>query len=126
MPFSAPFFTDGQLVEVIRFTGYPSYSFFGWVFEEDYATLTLRLQNMSADEAAIITGNYLVVLPTLEKAITDASCNLATDAAGPWKHNRNEISDRTNLFDQKRRELCAFIGVRPGRGLRQAGMVIRT
>jgi hypothetical protein len=124
--FVAPQFTEVQLVDTLRFCGYPSYSFFGWVFEEDYATLTLRLQNMSADEAAVIIGNYLVNLPKLEQAIVDASCNLDTDVAAVWTHNKDEVADRTALYNQKRRDLCAFIGVRPGRGLGMGGTIIRT
>jgi hypothetical protein len=126
VPFSAPFFTDAQLVGIIRFCGYPSYSFFGWVFEEDYATLTLRLQNMSSDEANVITATFLPALTSLEAAVVDASCNLDTDEAAVWKHNKNEVADRNNLYYLKRRELCAYIGVKPGRGLGAGASVIRT
>jgi hypothetical protein len=126
VPFSAPFFTDSQLVDIIRFTGYPSYSFFGWVFEEDYATLTLRLQNMSADEAAVIITTFLPSLYSLESAVVGASANLSTDTAAVWKHNKNEVADRNNLYYLKRRELCSFIGVKPGRGLGAGASVIRT
>jgi hypothetical protein len=124
--FSAPYFDEAQLVDIIRFTGYPSYSFFGWVFEEDYATLTLRLQNMSSDEASVITTTFLPSLYTLESAVVGASANLDTDTAAVWKHNKNEVSDRNNLYYLKRRELCAYIGVKPGRGLGAAASVIRT
>jgi hypothetical protein len=126
VPFSAPFFQDAQLVDIIRFCGFPSYSFFGWVFEEDYATLTLRLQNMSLDEATALITNFLTPLYMLEKAVVDASCNLDTDQAAVWKHNKNEVADRNNLYYLKRRELCAYIGVKPGRGLGMGASVIRT
>jgi hypothetical protein len=119
-------FTAVQIVDIRRFTGYPAYAHFGWVFEEEYATLELRLANMTPEEEAVITGNYLVNLPILEKAIVDASCNLDTDEAAVWKHNRDEVADRTALYNQKRRDLCGFIGVRPGRGLGMGGSVIRT
>jgi hypothetical protein len=126
VPFSAQFFSDQQLVDVIRFVGYPSYSFFGWVFEEDYATLTLRLQNMSADEASTLITSFLTPLYALETAVINASANLDTDSAAVWKHNKNEVADRNNLYYLKRRELCAYIGVKPGRGLGAAASVIRT
>lgn len=118
--------TAAEKVDVRKFTGYPAYAHYGWVFEEDYATLELRMDNFSAEEETIITSNFLAVLPDLEQAVTDASCKLGTDEAAVWKRNKNEISDRTNLYYQKRRELCSFIGVKPGRGLREAGTVIRT
>lgn len=124
--FIAPQFVEAQLVDVLRFCGYPSYSFFGWVFEEDYATLTLRLQNMSADEAAVIITTFLPSLYSLEAAVVGASANLSTDTAAVWKHNKNEVADRNNLYYLKRRELCAFIGVKPGRALSGGASVIRT
>ena len=111
---------------MLRYCGFPTYSYFGWVFEEDYATLTLRLQNMSADEAAVIITNYLVQLPLMEAAIDGSSANLDTDVAAVWTHNKDEVQDRTMLYNQKRRQRCAFIGVRPGPGLREGGSVIRT
>jgi hypothetical protein len=119
-------FTDAQLVDIRRFCGYPAHANFGWVFEEDYATLELRLQNMDPAEETVVTGNYLVQLPLLEAAIDSSSGNLDTDEAAVWKHNRDEVADRTQLYNQKRRQLCAFIGVRPGRGLQEGGSVVRT
>lgn len=124
--FTAPNFTEAQLVDVIRFCGFPSYSFFGWVFEEDYATLTLRLENMSAAEAAVIINTFLPAISSLESDVVGSADNLDTDQAAVWYHNKNEVSDRNNLYYLKRRELCAYIGVEPGRGLRQASSVIRT
>lgn len=118
-------FTEGQLVDIRRFCGYPAYAYFGWVFEEDYATLTLRLQHMSAEEEAVVTTKFLPVLAELETAVIGASCRLGTDAAAVWTRNKNEVADRTSLYYDKRRELCSFIGVIPGRGLRQGGRVIR-
>ena len=116
--------TEAQKVAIRRYAGFAAYAHYGWVFEEEYGTLELRMQNFSAEEEAVITGNYLAVLPDLESAITDASCNLDTDEAAVWKHNRNEIADRTALYNQKRRELCSFIGVRPGRGLGAGAYVV--
>ena len=118
--------TESQKVDVRRFCGFAAYAHFGWVFEEDYATLELRMDNFSPEEEAVITGNYLVNLPVLEAAIVSASGNLDTDQAAVWTHNKDEIQDRTMLFNQKRRDLCGFIGIGPGRGLRSGASVIRT
>lgn len=119
-------FTAVQLVDIRRYCGFAAYAHFGWVFEEEYATLELRLANMAPEEEAVITGNYLVNLPLLEAAIVSASDNLDTDVAAVWTHNRDEVGDRTALYNQKRRDLCAFIGVHPGRGLGVGSTVIRT
>jgi hypothetical protein len=124
--FVAPQFTEAQLIDILRFSGYPTYSFFGWVFEEDYATLTLRLQNMSAAEASVIIATFLPALYTLETAVVGASANLDTDEAAVWTHNKDEVADRNNLYYLKRRELCAYIGVKPGRALSGGASVIRT
>ena len=119
-------FSNAQLVDIRRFCGYAAYAHFGWVFEEEYATLELRLANMAPEEEAVIIGNYLVNLPVLEAAIVSASDNLDTDQAAVWYHNKDEVADRQALYNLKRRELCAFIGVKPGRGLGQGGAIIRT
>jgi hypothetical protein len=124
--FIAPQFTEAQLVDILRYCGYPTYSFFGWVFEEDYATLTLRLQNMSVAEASVIITTFLPAISLLETAVVSASDNLDTDVAAVWTHNKDEVADRTALYNLKRREMCAYIGVRPGRGLGQGGAIIRT
>ena len=126
MPLVTTQFSDAQVTDIIRFCGFPTYANFGWVFEEDYATLTLRLQNMSADEAAVIITTFLPTLYSLESAVVGASANLDTDSAAVWKHNKNEVADRNNLYYLKRRELCAYIGVKPGRGLGAGASVIRT
>lgn len=118
--------TETQKVDVRRYCGFAAYAHFGWVFEEDYATLELRMANFSPEEELVITGNYLVNLPVLETAIMSATDNLDTDQAAVWYHNKNEVADRQGLFNLKRRELCAFIGVKPGRGLGQGGAIIRT
>lgn len=119
-------FTAAEVVAIIRYCGYPAYSRFGWVFAGDYTTLILRLQSMAPEEVAVVTGTFLAVLPGLESAIDNAGANLDTDVAAVWKHNAAEVRDRTALYSQKRLELCNFIGVAPGRGLRQAGSVVRS
>lgn len=119
-------FTETQKVAIRRFCGFPAYATFGWVFEEDYATLELRMNGMSPEEEAVITTTYLPPLSTLETDILAARCNLDTAQAAVWTRNSHEIQDRSALFDGWRRRLCGFIGVNPGRGLRSGTSVIRT
>jgi hypothetical protein len=81
---------------------------------------------MSSDEAATLIASFLTPLYGLEKAVIGSSENLDTDSAAVWKHNKNEVADRNNLYYLKRRELCSYIGVKPGRGLGAGASVIRT
>ena len=46
-----------------------------------------------------------------------AGGNLDTDQAAVWKHNKDEVRDRSQLFDGWGRRLCGFIDVPPGSGL---------
>jgi hypothetical protein len=75
------------------------------------------LNNLSDAETAVVTTTYLANLYTLEAAIPAASANLDTDSASVWKHNANEVRDRSKLFSYLRRELCGFLGVPNGPAL---------
>jgi hypothetical protein len=118
-------FTDAQKADVRRFVGYAalggvnsgmqSYRFF-----TQYGFLEWKLQNLSNEEGAVVVNTYLTNLNTLEQAIIAAAGNLDTDSASVWHHNKNEVADRTALFDDWRRRLCAFLGIPPGPGLGQA------
>lgn len=126
--------TDQQMADVRRFAGYPmladtvaddSRDFaYGWVSPGVWQTLEHRLTNMRPEEESILIGTYLTPLYTLETAITGAGTNLDTDQAAVWTHNKNEVSDRTKLFDQWRRRMCYFIGVAPGPSLGNGGTQI--
>lgn len=123
--------TAQQMADVRRFAGYPmladtvaddSRDFaYGWVSPGVWQTLKHRLTNMKPEEESILINTYLTPLYTLETAITSAGDNLDTDVAAVWTHNKNEISDRTKLFDQWRRRMCYFIGVAPGPSLGNGG-----
>lgn len=39
------------------------------------------------------------------------------DVAGVWHRNRSEVSDRTRLYNQWRRQLCGLLGIPPGPSL---------
>lgn len=118
-------FVDSDLVDIRRFAGYPAYGTgvivfpFPWWFQY-YQALETRLQNLTANEATVVQ-TYLTNLRTLEAAIPGAGANLDTDQAAVWKHNANEVRDRTRLYDDWRMRLCGFLGVPPGPDLNGAG-----
>lgn len=118
--------TDAQMVDARRYAGY---SLVGDTLVDDrsdlawgvvgpilWQTLDHRLRNLSAAEEAVMT-NLLTVLNGLEKAVTDSSENLDTAQAAVWTHNPNEVRDRTKLYNQQRRSMCGFLGIRPGPAL---------
>ena len=110
--------TDAQRVDARRFAGYEAYGsgnagFQGWRFFQAYGTLEYKLTNITDAEAAVLL-TYLATLNTLEAAIITAAANLDTDQAAVWTHNKNEIGDRSKLYDGWRRRLCGFLGIPPG------------
>ena len=113
--------SEAQKVDVRRFCGYPAYGagaagFQSWRFFQAYGTLEYRMNNLAAEEVAVVV-NYLATLAALEVAIPEASGNLDTEAAASWQHNQQEVRDRAALFDQWRRRLCGFLGLPPGPAL---------
>lgn len=112
-------FTDAQKIDIRRFCGYPVFGgqpvqAFGWRFFQWYGTLEFRMNNLDPNEETVITTTFLTNLYTLETAIVTAAANLDTDQAAIWKHNKNEVRDRQNLFDYWRKRLCDFFGIEPG------------
>ncbi len=111
-------YTEKQKVAIRRYCGYPMFGgkndqAFGWRFFTHYGTLEFRMNNGSPEEEAEVI-DQLTTLDALRAAVSTASDNLDTDAAGPWKHNKNESRDRLRLYQVHRDELCAFFGVPPG------------
>jgi len=88
-------------------------------------SLDTRLANLSAEEENTLTTYFLANLALREQEIQAASCNLDTDSAAVWKHNKNEIADRTDLFNSLRRDLCTFLGFKPGPNLAVANRLVR-
>lgn len=88
-------------------------------------SIDYRLQHLMPEEESVVRSVYLAKLNLLETAITDSSDNLDTDVAAVWTHNKNEVRDRTDLFSQWRRQLCAFLGFNPGPTLGDGGLSIR-
>jgi len=117
--FDAFQFTDAQLTDIRRFCGYPARADGAVLFPApwvnvQYLALEYRLQHLSQSEGAIVVNTYLANLNTLEQAVLGAGNNLDTDQAAIWKRNRTEVADRMALFDNLRRRLCAFLGIKPG------------
>lgn len=112
-------FTPAQLVDVRRHLGYPAYGDgdavfpYPWIMR-NYLALEYRLQHMSTDEGNVVVNTYITNLNTLETAIVSSSANLDTDQASVWKHNKDEVRDRSSLFDSWRKRLASFIGVPTG------------
>ncbi len=117
--------TDAEKTDIRRHCGFPLFGgqpvqAFGHRYYSWYGTLEFRMNNMQATEETVVRS-YLTTITQLETDIAGARCNLDTDQAAAWKHNKNEVRDRTRLYQHWCRKLCAFFGVPPGPGLANAG-----
>lgn len=118
--------TPQQQVDARRYMGYPitgdtspddrSDAAYAQATSGRFQTLAHRLTSLRAEEEAIV-ANYLTTLASLEWGITHAADNLDTDKAAVWQRNRSEVSDRTRLYNQWRRQLCGLLGIPPGPSL---------
>ncbi len=118
-------FTNAQKVNIRRHCGYPAYSGFGWVFEQDYATLELRMNTMDTDE----TSQALTLLTSCDNAETAwlaVTTDLDTAEAAVWKRNPLQRQELKQQLRDCRKALCDFIGVKLGRALRSGASVVRT
>lgn len=123
-----PTLTEPERTDVRRFCGYPPagaglLGALSATGSQDRGTLELRMTNLTVAEIAIVR-RYLATLTILEVAIPRAAENLDTDQAAIWTHNKSEVRDRLHLLDEWRRRLCAFLGVPPGRGLRDTPVAL--
>jgi len=121
-------FSDSEKTDIRRFCGYPAYGaaaagFENWRFYQVYGLLEFRINNLSAEEEAIVR-RYLAQLTALEFAVPRAGDSLDTDQAAVWTRNSNEVRDRTALFDEWRRRLCGFLGIPPGPALTDCGITL--
>jgi hypothetical protein len=117
--------TDAEKADTRLFTGYPLYGSQAGGGYQINGMLELRMVNLSAVESQILRW-YLASLYPLHQAVIDAGTNLGTDKAAAWTRNKDEVADRSNLYNRKRRDFCEFIGVNPGGGLLDTGTLIRT
>ena len=120
--------SDAERVDVRRFCGYPAYGsgnsgFQSWRFFEAYGTLEFRLTNLAPGEFQVVRQS-LSNLYALEQAVPAAAANLDTDQASVWKHNRSEVADRAQLFDNWCRRLASFLGVPVGPGIRDDAAIL--
>ena len=118
-------FTDAERVQIRRYCGYPAYGpgasgFQGWRFFQSYGLLEYRLTNITDEESAQVRA-YLTTLAQLEAAVPATGDNLDTDVAAVWTHNKNELRDRMQLYNTWRGELCSFLGIPPGQGIKSDG-----
>lgn len=121
-------FSEAEKTDIRRFCGYPAYGAASsgmqtWRFYQAYGLLEFRMDNLSDAELAV-ARRYLAALGSLEVAIPGAAGNLDTDQAAVWTHNRDEVRDRSKLFDDWRRRLCSFLGVPTGPGLVAPGLAV--
>jgi hypothetical protein len=79
------------------------------------------MNNLSEPEAVVVR-RYLDTLVSFENAIPLSSENLDTDQAAIWTRNREELRDRSRLFDGWRRRLCGFFGVPVGPAMRDGSI----
>lgn len=126
--------TDAEKIDVRRFAGYALVGdtsvddsrdmAYSWVSPGVMQTLFHRLNSMSLREQDVLRTKYLPILNSLEDAVVSAGANLDTDIAAVWTRNKSEVQDRTRLFNQKRRDMCAFIGIKPGPYLGASGVTV--
>ena len=124
MPQTTPF-TAAELTAVRRFAGFSAFASFGNLFSSNASNMDNQLAAMSDTEQSVIRTVYLAVLPTMETDINSSADYASVESAGPFTRNPHELSERRRLFNTKRREMCAFIGVAPGPGLPDNSRVVR-
>ncbi len=117
-------FTDQERTDMRRMMGYPEYGsgnngaqFFGYRFFVEYGTMEYRMTNMSPAEYQTARG-ILAQCFSIETAIGGMYATLNVDTAAVFKRNANELRDRQAQYTYWRKELCRFIGLEPGPGLR--------
>ncbi|QBL92675.1 hypothetical protein KSAC_04290 [Komagataeibacter saccharivorans] len=119
---------DTELAQARRYMGYPAMGgqdggMQSWRFFRVYGFNEWRLRNLAPEECAQARA-FLTQCQMLESAIMAATANLDTDRAAVWTRNRSEVPDRFMLYTRWRVQLCNFMGVPPGPGLRGTGEII--
>jgi hypothetical protein len=88
-------------------------------------SIEYRLAHLSAEEEARITGYWLPNLTARQAEIQAAAASLDTAQAAVWTRNVREMAERRRLFDDLRRDLCAYLGLPPGSALARLNRVVR-
>lgn len=110
--------SDTEKTDIRRHCGYPTATATGaggqaWLYYQHVGMLETRMTTLAGTELAV-TRRYLATLANLELAVPRAGDSMDTDQAAVWTRNRSEPQDRMALFDEWRRRLCAFLGLKPG------------
>ena len=119
--------TDPEKINARRFMGYPVFGTnpsgnMGWQFYQAAGLVEYRLAHLSGAEEEVLR-QYLATIGALEQSIPEAAVALDTRSAGEWVRNPVELAERSRLFDDWRRRLCAFLGVPPGPAFRGGNTV---
>lgn len=119
--------TEQEQTDARRFLGYPVLSasegaVLTWALVQASSAVDYRLSNLSDTEVAVLR-QYLQALRGLECAIPEMSAGMDTQSAAGWVRNPTEFLERTGLFDDWRRRLCAFLGLPPGPALSKSATV---
>ncbi|WP_240906371.1 hypothetical protein [Komagataeibacter xylinus] len=120
--------TDTERAQARRYMGYPAMGSAdsgrqSWRFFRVYGFNEWRLGHLSPAECAQARA-FMAQCQMLESAVMAAGSNLDTDRAAVWTRNRTEVTDRFTLYTRWRVQLCNFMGVPPGPGLRAVGEII--
>ncbi|GAN86141.1 hypothetical protein LU298_13595 [Komagataeibacter intermedius] len=119
---------DDELAQARRYMGYPAMGsqdsgMQSWRFFRVYGFNEWRLRNLAPAECAQARA-FIMQCQMLEDAIMAATANLDTDRAAVWTRNRTEVTDRFTLYTRWRVQLCNFLGIPPGPGLRGMGEIV--
>ncbi|MCE2574379.1 hypothetical protein [Komagataeibacter sp. FNDCR2] len=119
---------DTELALARRYMGYPAMGgvdsgMQSWRFFRVYGFNEWRLRNLAPAECAQARA-FVLQCQILETAIMNATANLDTERAAVWTRNSTEVPDRFMLYTRWRVQLCNFLGVPPGPGLRGVGEII--
>ncbi|GCE82500.1 hypothetical protein [Komagataeibacter diospyri] len=119
---------DNELAQARRYMGYPALGgqdsgMQSWRFFRVYGFNEWRLRNLAPAECAQARA-FIMQCQMLEGAIMAATANLDTDRAAVWTRNRTEVTDRFTLYTRWRVQLCNFLGIPPGPGLRGMGEIV--
>ncbi|WP_395371190.1 hypothetical protein [Komagataeibacter diospyri] len=119
---------DNELAQARRYMGYPALGgqdsgMQSWRFFRVYGFNEWRLRNLAPAECAQARA-FIMQCQMLEGAIMAATANLDTDRAAVWTRNRTEVIDRFTLYTRWRVQLCNFLGIPPGPGLRGMGEIV--
>lgn len=118
-------FTESELVAIRKFCGHGARTASNLVVSDAYGELEYRLCHLTELEESQVRDVYLAKLQPLEDAILLAGDTIDTDKAAIWERNKNEMGDRTALYNAARRRLCDFLGVEPGPGLCAGARIVR-